>query len=149
MTGEQSRPPGVLRIVAALFVLGAALAVLRMVLALTQGQLNVDVAILGFWMAPGLLRGNRAWRRWAILLAAIQVVSIALVTPFVMGGFGTVTVDLPGVPLVDAPRWMWLLTTCTGGAIAAWQWWVLTRPAIRAHFSAAPEAADQTSAFPA
>ena len=149
MVNRQDQPPRALRVVAALFALGAVLAVLQMLLGLSQDRLNLDLAVLGFWIAPGLLRGDRTWRRWAIALAAIQAVAIGLATPFVVGGSGTITVNLPGVHLTDAPEWVWLVASIPWGVIAAWQWWLLTRPAIRARFNPAAETAGRASEFPA
>ena len=62
MLSTPSVAPRSLRIVAGLFVAGAVLALVRIVLALAEPRLNLDLAVLGFWIAPGLLRGDRTWR---------------------------------------------------------------------------------------
>ena len=96
MTGSQSTPPLSLRIVAGLFVAGAVLSVAGIILALLEPRLNINLGVLGFWIAPGLLRGDRTWRGWAIALSAIGTIA-AVIAARVLQRFYPQTVAEPAV----------------------------------------------------
>lgn len=61
-----------IRIVGILFIVGAIVAVMHILVGLLfQSRLNFDLNVLGFWIGPGLLRGGRAQWVWALVLTWI------------------------------------------------------------------------------
>ena len=143
----QGQPPVVLRIVAASFLFGAGLAAIAIGIGLMQAHLELASSLLGFWIAPGLLRRDPTWRRWGVALSVLQLLgAVAGAALMVSGPPGPVRVL--GIPLAHAPSWLFPVVAVSGSLVAAWQWWALTRPATREWFARHAGAAGPAAEFP-
>ena len=76
MSEPDDEPPRALRSIAFLFRAEGVLAVLSIAAALADRRLHLALGILGFWIAPGLLRGDRTWRAWALAFTIVQTLAI-------------------------------------------------------------------------
>jgi hypothetical protein len=130
--------PLALRVVAWLFVLFGLLGIAELLVGLFAGHgLNVHVeAWLSLFVGRGLLAHNRGWRTTGLVLIWISLVGapvtlIAMAfTKGLSSGFEVLGRSIPGSP----PATIAFLASWFG--IAAWEYWVLTRPAVRSLFEA-------------
>jgi len=148
MVSPQGEPPVTVRFAATIFLVFAWLAVAEVGFALTEGRLQIAFGLLGFWIAPGLRRGDRVWRSWALVLAAFGVLGAVVGTALVAAGVpGEVKVF--GVPRPDVPAWTVLVMLIPMGVASAWVWRALRQPTARTWFGLEAGAAQPASEFPA
>ena len=148
MVSPQGEPPVTVRVAVKIFLVFAWLAAAEVVFALTEGRLQIAFGLLGFWIAPGLRRGDRVWRSWALVLAALGVLGAVVGTALVAAGVpGEVKVF--GVPRPDVPTWTVLAVLVPMGVASAWVWRALRQPTSRDWFRVEAAAAQPASEFPA
>ena len=127
-------PPAELRVIALLFRVEAVLALVGILWALSERRLNLNVGVLGFWIAPGLLRGERVWRAWALAFSVAQTLGLGFLSVLAVLSRTPVTVSVYGSPVYELPFWTILLLLVPLAMLGSWQWWVLMRPEIRRRF---------------
>ena len=132
--GEPDGVPPVLRAIAVLFVFEGLGGVAHLAVDLNAERLHLDPSVLGFWIARGLLRGERTWRAWALVLAIAHTAIIAFVAALMLVPGLPVETTITDVPITDARTALWLTVMAPYGLANAWTWWVLMQPAIRRRF---------------
>ena len=148
MVSPQGKPPVTVRVAATIFLVFAWLAVAEVVFALTEGRLQIAFGLLGFWIAPGLRRGDRVWRSWALVLAALGVLGAFAGTALVAAGVpGEVRVF--GEPRPDVPAWTVLAVLIPMGVASAWVWRTLRQPLARDWFRLGAGSGQPAPEFPA
>lgn len=137
LAGE-GRAPRALRIVAGLFVLYGVAAIAEMLIRLTQGHLLLAFGALGVFIGPGLLRGSRTWRVWALVFCWMAAVVAPVFIVWLAVAGGPVEQRLLGIPTGMVP---WPVAFVLGHALFAltiWELHVLLRPDVRAWFHSEP-----------
>lgn len=125
--------PFPVRIVAWTYIVCGALSVLDVVVALIQGELNLNLGVLGIFIGRGLLKRRNGWRMLAVGLSRLAVgcggfILIAAITIAVMGKL-TATVS-PSLTSFAAS----VLALVALLVFSVWQYRILTRSDIVALF---------------
>lgn len=136
---DANENPTSLRIVAGVFVFFGVLAVIEVVVSWLHSQISLNITVLFLWIGPGLLRHNRTWRTWA--LAFLWFGLYALPIFCLLALFHLV---FSGVPARQVAG-MKLAIAIPVFVIILWQFWVLTRPDIRALFMRSSEPSSPVS----
>jgi hypothetical protein len=129
-------PPAPVRIAATIFWVFAWFALAEVVFLLVYGRVQLEFGLLGFWIAPGLRRGDAAARKWALILAALGVVTAIVVSVLVLTGFAG-DIKVFGVSRPDVPSWVVIPWFVAQAALDAWLWRALRRPESRNWFALA------------
>jgi len=126
--------PSALRIVAWLFIIGGILAVIEVLVALTQSRISINFGVLGLFIGPGLLRLRRGWRTCALVFLWIGLIVFPLI--FLLGLSGTIPAyfEVFGIKMARIPSWWVSVGTIPFFLLVFWQYRVLTRPQIRTLF---------------
>jgi hypothetical protein len=137
-----ARPPTALRVIASVFILGGVLSITEMVLKWTVFQrIEIDLfAIVWILTGRGLLRWREGWRRLAVLVTCLTVISVPLVAVLwfwdLCFGIGHVRYSrigpIKGGPLVGT------LAAVLISIYACWQLHILWRPDIVERFRSPP-----------
>jgi hypothetical protein len=100
-------------------------------------HININFGILGLFIGPGLLKLRRGWRTCALVYLVIALIAIPIITLLSLGapasGFH---ISVFGQPLSRAPMELVLVIAIGAFLLGVWALWVLTRPEVRALFSA-------------
>lgn len=126
--------PRALRIVAAIKLVGGILAVVGILVRLTQGHLHLDLGVLGIPMYFGLLRLSRGWRTCALVFLWIGMVVAVLALG--VGTFGTMPtfVHVFGIELASVQHWWTAVGAVPLFLLCFWQYRVLLRHDVRSLF---------------
>ena len=121
--------PTPVRVLYYLFYLGAWSAVAHIAIGLFfQARLNFDLNVLGFWIAPGLVKGDRRWWTWALAFTWFGVVGVPVIAYLLLSGMGAQLVfrlfDYAVAPLtID----QFLLLASAVELLWLWSLWALYR----------------------
>jgi hypothetical protein len=133
--------PSALRIVAWLFIASGVWALVGIIGSLLiEVRIQIDIDLLGLWVGPGLLHREARYRTWALRLLVIGffLTPVAGLLLFFQPRSVSVLVFGKRVGIVPLPVALGTLAVML--VISVWEYWVLTRPAVRALFaSTAPE----------
>ncbi len=136
---ESPSIPVSLKVVAWIFIIGGVLACIEIVVALMSEHININFGILGLFIGPGLLKLRRGWRTCALVYLVIALIAIPIITLFTLGapasGFH---ISVFGQPLSHAPMELVLVIAIGVFLLVLWEYWVLTRPGVRALFGLPP-----------
>ena len=126
--------PSALKIVAWLFIIGGILAVIEVVVALTQNRISINFGVLGLFIGPGLLRLRRGWRTCALVFLWIGLIIFPII--FLLGLSGTIPAyfGVFGIKLARIPSWWVSVGTIPFFLLVFWEYRVLTRPDVRSLF---------------
>lgn len=126
--------PSALKIVAWLFIIGGILAVIEVMVALTQNRISINFGVLGLFIGPGLLKLRRGWRTCALVFLWIGLIIFPII--FLLGLSGTVPgyFEVFGVKVARIPSWWVSVGVIPFFLLVLWIYRVLTRPEIRALF---------------
>jgi len=83
---DEKRIPMSVRLTAALFILGGLHAAVDMFLALFNGDLHLNIGMVGLFIGVGLLRERRPWRTWALALIWIRLLATPISTLMLLSG---------------------------------------------------------------
>lgn len=128
---QNESAPRSLKIVAVLFILGGITSIIDVIVALSQGALNLNFGVLGLFVGIGLLRFSRGWRTCALVLLWISVPLIAL---FFLFGAEAVNYTIFWQNMGQGSRAIAVALAAVVFAVVLWQYRVLTRPDIRKLF---------------
>jgi hypothetical protein len=98
--------------------------------------LPLDLDVLGLFIGPGLLRFSRGWRTCALVLLWITFVGTLHLTLMSLSSHWPIDFIVFGHNTGPASQGTVLAIGALGFALALWEYWVLTRPDIRALFGA-------------
>jgi hypothetical protein len=144
---ENSKPiPTSLKVVAVLFILGGISSLIEVVVSLIHNHININFGVLGIFIGRGLLSLSRDWRTCALVFLWIAMIGVPIVAIFFLTTSGPVDFTVFGQKVGDVPKEFGITIAVLAFALAVWQYWVLTRPAVRRLFGVAsaepPTAAD-------
>ena len=128
------RIPTALRVVAILFILSGAWAILEILVSLTHSRLSFNFGVLGLFIGPGLLALKPGWRTCALVFIWFALIVIPIIALFMLGYSGPINVELFGQKIGHVPKPLGLLVALLTFLLAYWQYRVLTRPDIRPLF---------------
>ena len=137
---DEKRIPMSVRLTAALFILGGLHAAVDMFLALFNGDLHLNIGMVGLFIGVGLLRERRPWRTWALALIWIRLLATPISTLMLLSGDTWWRIFLFGRSLdyQSDGLWLGLVWSSAWFVISLWQYRVLTRPDVRQLFGLAP-----------
>lgn len=129
---KQHQPaPLSLKIVAALFILGGISSIVDVITSLTQGNLNLNLGVLGLLVGIGLLRFSRGWRTCALVFLWIALIGLPLVALVFLFLAGAVNYTIFWQNMGGGSRWLGVALAAVLFVVVLWQYRVLTRPDIR------------------
>lgn len=118
-----------LKIVAVLFVIGGILALLDVLVSLSQGNININFGVLGILIGSGLLRFSRGWRTCALVSLWIAFAALLVFALLALRG-ARPTLKVFGQAMGDVPAGLALLVAAAAFALTLWEYRVLTRPDV-------------------
>ncbi len=131
---EDRRIPVSLSVVAILFIIGGISSVLEVGFALTQNRISINFGVLGLFIGPGLLALKPGWRTCALVFVWIGLIGVPLVALFMLGSSQPVNFAVLGQKLGQVSKQVGLTVAVLLFLLALWEYWVLTRPDVRALF---------------
>jgi hypothetical protein len=133
---HSKQAPVALKIVAAVFILNGIFAVLEVWTAWNQHKLSISFGVLGFLIAPGLMRFRPGWRTAALVFTWIGLIVDPVFILTVLGSGHPVPFTISGLNLGFAPPQVALGAAACHFGFVIWQYKVLTRPDILDLFEA-------------
>ena len=132
--GTPGKAPTSLKVVAVLFIVGGILAVIEMLVALTQRRISINFGVLGLFIGPGLLKFSRGWRTCGLVLLWIGLVGFPII--FLIGLTGSVPAHFTvfHVKMARIRSWWVSVGVIPFFLLVLWQYRVLTRPDVRRLF---------------
>jgi len=131
MLSIQSDVPIPVRVLGWLWYLSAVCAVVHIAIGLLfQKRLNFDFNVLGFWMGPGLVRGDRRWWSWAVNLTCFGIVAILAIVWFVLGQGSDglmLTFNVFDYPVGRMSLFQFIVFAAALEFLAFWSLWVLQK----------------------
>ena len=128
------RLPTALVVVAWLFILSGAAALLGILVGLTNGRMSFNTSVVGLFVGPGLLRLRPGWRTCALVLIWIGLILSPVLAIVMLNAPGSVAINFFGLSVGKGPvllAWVLLAAMIT---LLVWQYRVLTRPDVRQLF---------------
>jgi hypothetical protein len=129
-----TRIPGSLKVVAALFILGGVSAAIEVVVSLMNNRISINLGVLGIFIGPGLLRLSRGWRTCALVFLWIALIAIPIFTILMIGHSGPLDFKILGQKVGYAPKELGILMAVLLFLLALWQYPVLTSQRVRRLF---------------
>jgi hypothetical protein len=127
--------PTALVVVAWIFILEGIAAIVTTTRGLLfEHRIDLNLALLGLWIGPGLLRGSASHRRWAIVMLRLALVlgPIALLFVLVSPSVPPITVFHVSLGLFSRGYLLATVGLVLSGIV--WQLRVLQRPDVRVLF---------------
>jgi hypothetical protein len=127
--------PTALVVVAWIFILEGIAAIVTTARGLLfEHRVDLNLALLGLWIGPGLLRGWASHRRWAIFMLRLGLVLGAFAFLFILmsPSVPPITVFHASLGVLSRGYLIATLGVVLGGVV--WQLRVLQRPDVRAVF---------------
>lgn len=131
---EFSARPLSLIVVAVLFFLGGLLSILDVLMSLAEGNVNLDLGVLGVFIGIGLYRLRPGWRTCALVFTWMGLIIFPVVGVIFLFIPGPAQLDLPGQSTIDVPGFIGTAVCALLFAFCYWEYRVLNRPDIRALF---------------
>ena len=130
-----ARPlPPALVVVAVLFIVGGCFAIIEILVGLAHAHLNLNFAVLGLFVGPGLPQLRRGWRTCGLVLVWIGLILVPLVALLFLMHGGPLDFNVFGRPVGHVPVLVGLLVAGGIFALNLWIYHVLTRADVRALF---------------
>lgn len=136
---EQPKIPTSLRIVAVLFILGGACAVLEILISLANRRISFNFGVLGLFIGPGLLALRPGWRTCALVFTWLSLIFLPIFCLIALGYRGPVDFIVFGQKMGYVPKELAFLFAAALFLYSVWQYRVLTRPAVRKLFGLTPD----------
>jgi hypothetical protein len=130
----QSPMPTSLKVVAGLFILSGAWAVLSIIIKLTHNTLSLNLDVLGLFIGPGLLHFSRGWRTCALVFIWFKLICSPIVALLFLFADTPPRWVFFGQTFGEAPREAAVALRLAFWLIALWEYRVLTRPYVRRLF---------------
>ena len=131
--------PRALTIVAALFVVSGALALIGVATdLLIHSRLNMDFSVLNLWIGRWLLAREPRGRRWALVVLRLSLVALPLAGLFTLLTTTTPEVRVFGFLVGRASPILSCAFVATVFAVQLWQYRILNRPDVRELFPDRP-----------
>jgi hypothetical protein len=133
---EIERPalPPALQAVAYFTILVGLGTALTIIVDLFHGRLNLNFAVLEIPAGFGLLRLNRAWRKFTLFMIWMGMLAFGAATLFLLFGPEGTNLTVNGTPLPHWDRRLLVVASVLALGIQIWEYRVLTRPDIRRLF---------------
>lgn len=123
--------PGGLKVVAGLFILGGVCAAVEVLVSLANGQVNINLGVLGIFIGSGLLRLSRGWRTCALVFLWIALIALPIFAFIAIVRSGPLDLKIFGQNVGHAPKEVGLAIAAALFLLTVWQYRVLTSPGIR------------------
>lgn len=134
ITMNQGSLPTSLIVVAVLFIISGVSAVVDILVSLIFSHISINFGVLSLFVGRGLLRLNRGWRTFALVIIWMSLISLPIVGLLFLIFQGPLYVKLFGQKIGYAPKAIGLIVVAVVFAVELWQYRVLTRPDIRRLF---------------
>lgn len=121
-------------IVAVLFFIGGAFAVIEVMTSLMHGRININFGVLGLFIGPGLLRLRRGWRTCALVFIWIALIGVPIVALLFLAAEGPLDFRVFGQKVGHASKTAGLIMVGLSFVVALWKYRVLTRRDVRRLF---------------
>jgi len=133
-----------LRIFAFLMVLEGATEIVRTVASLLFDRFYLNLTVLNVWAGLGLLRFRRGWRTLVLFQLWIVFIAAGMFAGALLADGPSMTLSFfwgKATTMSDTVAWLLIVGALV---LAAWGYWVLTRPQTRALFYRQVEAPSET-----
>lgn len=130
---EDTRPLS-LKIVAWLFIIGGCFAVIEVITGLLRGHININFGVLGIFIGIGLLKLKNGWRVCALIFLLFTLILMPIIVVIMLSMSGNAQFNVFGQPAGEIPKGFVVLFALPVYLLTAWQFYVLTRPELRALF---------------
>jgi len=129
-----TRIPGSLRVVAALWIFTGVCAAIEVVVSLMNNRISINSGVLDIFIGLGLLRLSRGWRTCALVLLWIALIGTPIITILMIGHSGPLDFKILGQKVGHAPKELGLAMAVALFLLALWQYRVLTSQRVRRLF---------------